>query len=206
MIITMHASSMDPRNGSHTFASPEHVICQAVARDMAEYYHIPTFGRAGTSDSKLFDEQAAFEAGYELLMQGLSGENLIHDVGYIESGLTASWDAMVMCNEYIGAVKRVVSGFDLSKQTFSLDLIDKIGPEGHFMAEAHTVAHFRREFWIPELFDRSNYHEWDNHGRKSLSVRAREEVKRILKTHTPEPLALDLERELQTVAARERGK
>ena len=34
------------------------------------------------------------EARYEILMQALFGENLIHDVGYIESGLTASWDAI----------------------------------------------------------------------------------------------------------------
>ena len=88
MIVTMHASSMDPRTAIHTYASPEHIICQAAARDLANYYHLPTFGRAGCTDSKVVDQQAAFESGSEILMQAVSGENLIHDVGYVESGLT----------------------------------------------------------------------------------------------------------------------
>lgn len=192
MIVSMHASSMDPRSAIHTYASPEHVLCQAAARDLCAHYGLPTFGRAGTTDAKVLDQQAAFEAGYEILMQALCGENLIHDVGYMESGLTASWDALVMCNEFIGAAKRVARGFEISEETLALDLIARVGPAGHFLAEPHTVAHYRKEFWMPRLLDRDNFQNWQEGGAGTLLDRAKARVKEILATHQPQPLSADV--------------
>ena len=206
MIVTMHASSMDPRSAIHTYASPEHVICQAAAKDLCNHYGLPTFGRAGCTDAKALDQQAAFEAGYEILMQALCGENLIHDVGYVESGLAASWDALVMCNEFIGAAKRVVEGFRLSKETLALDLIDRAGPSGHFLAEPHTVEHFREEFWLPGLLDRDNFHSWVEKGRTTLLDRAKAAVKHTLATHTPEPLSPSLAEDLAGLATQDHGR
>jgi trimethylamine--corrinoid protein Co-methyltransferase len=195
---------MDPRSAIHTYASPEHVICQAAAKDLANHYHLPTFGRAGCTDSKELDQQGAFEAGYEILMQALYGENLIHDVGFIESGLTASWDAIVMCNEFIGAAKRVVRGFQLNKETLALSLIDRVGPAGHFLAEPHTVKHFRKEFWIPKLLDRDNFQNWEEKGKLTLLDKVKKEVKNILETHKPGRLNLDLIKHLETLARKDR--
>ena len=206
MIVTMHISSMDPRNGSHTYASPEHVIGQAAARSLADYYGLPTFGRAGTTDSKVPDEQAAFEAGYEILMHALCGENLIHDVGYIESGLTASWDMLVMCDEFIGAAKRVAKGFELSEETLALDLIDAVGSQGHFMAERHTTENFRKEFWIPELIDRSNFDTWQAQGETSLLDRTRDKVRQILESHQADPLDADVQKHLAELARKDNSK
>jgi len=206
MFVTMHASSMDPRNAIHTYASPEHVICQAAAKDIANYYHLPTWGRAGCTDSKVLDQQFGFEAGYEILMQALSGENLIHDVGYVESGLTASWDAIVMANEFIGVAKRVIKGFELSKEALALDLIERVGPTGHFLAESHTVEHFRKEFWIPALINRDNFQSWEEKGRLTLLDRAKAQVKEILQSHQPESLDSKLGKELEDIAKKDNIK
>ncbi len=201
MIVTMHVSSMAPSSAIHTYASPEHVIGQAAAKSMSRYYRLPTFGRAGTTESKLPDSQAAFEAGYEILMQALCGENLIHDVGYIESGLTASWDAVVMCNEFIGAAKRVLGGFELSPDTLALDLIDSVGPDGHFMAETHTAENYRKEFWMPGLFDRNTFDTWKQQGATTMLERTRVKIKDILSNHKPDPLDSDLCKRLNEIAA-----
>ena len=206
MIVTMHGSSMEPTNGIHTYASPEHVICQAAAKSMADYYRLPTFGRAGTTESKVPDQQAAFESGYEILMQALCGENLIHDVGYIESGLTCSWDSLVMCNEFIGAARRVVEGFELSKETLALDLIDEVGPSGHFMAEPHTVEHFRGEFWTPELLDRNTVAAWEEQGGTTLLERVEEKIKLILTDHRPQELDAKLVEHLAALAQKDHTK
>lgn len=200
MAVTMHVSAMDPRNAIHPYASPEHMIGQAAAKDIANYYGIPTWGRAGCTDSKIVDQQAAFEAGYEILMQALSGENLIHDVGYIESGLTASWDALVMCNEFIAVAKRVVQGFELSQETIALDVIDKVGPDGHYLVEPHTLKFFRGESWIPELLDRNNIVKWEEDGNTTLLDRVNHKVKKILENHVPEPLEDGLLVKLQKLA------
>jgi trimethylamine--corrinoid protein Co-methyltransferase len=203
MLVTMHVSAMDPRSAIHPYASPEHVIGQAAAKDMANYYGLPTWGRAGCTDSKTVDQQAAFEEGYEILMQALSGENLIHDVGYIESGLTASWDALVMCNEFIAAAKRVTKGFELSKEALALDVIDDVGPDGHYLVERHTLKHFRHETWIPELLDRNNIDKWQEEGSKTMLERVNLKVKEILATHVPKSLDERLQHELQDIAGRD---
>ncbi len=203
MVVTMHASSMDPRSAIHTYASPEHVICQAAAKDMANHYGLPTFGRAGCTDSKIVDQQAAFESGYEILTQAYCGENLIHDVGYVESGLTASWDALVMANEFIGAAKRIVRGFEISEETLALDLIDNAGPSGHFLDEPHTVSHFRKEFWLPRLMDRDNFQGWEAAGKTSLLDRVKARIKEILETHEPESLDAKLLESLQRLAEKD---
>lgn len=205
VITTLHASSMDPRNAIHTYSSPEHVIGQATARSLLEYYGVPTWGRAGCSESKVLDQQAAFEAGYEILMQALCGENLIHDVGYLESGLTSSLGSLVMCNEFIGAAKRVVNGFELAKHSLALDLIHKVGPEGHFMAEMHTAENIRKEFWAPELFDRSIFQNWQNQGSLDMSDRIKKKIQRLLKTYKPQPLGSKLKSFLNELAQKKNG-
>jgi len=203
LITTLHASSMDPRNASHTYASPEHVIAQGLSRDLLARYGIPTFGRAGCTESKVLDQQAAFEAGYEILAQALSGENLIHDVGYMEAGMTSSLQSLVMCNEFIGAAKRVVAGCEISEETLALELIDQVGPEGHFMAEEHTATRLRDEFWIPELLNRDGHDAWEMAGSSTMSDRLMERVADILSTHQCAPLAPELVARLGALADRE---
>ena len=200
MIVTFHGSSMDPRNAIHLYASPEHVILQAAAKDIASYYGLPTWGRAGCTESKIVDQQAGFEAGYEILMQALSGENLIHDVGYLESGLTASWDSIVMCNDLIGAAKRVVDGFELSEEAIALDVIDRVGPSGHYLTDPHTLEHFRKEIWMPKLIDRNNFQKWQEEGKTTLLDRVKQRVKEILDTHEPALLNDFLLKELTELA------
>ena len=203
LITTLHASSMDPRNASHTYASPEHVIAQGLSRDLMARYGIPTFGRAGCTESKVLDQQAAFEAGYEILAQALTGENLIHDVGYMEAGMTSSLESVVMCNEFIGAAKRVAAGCEISEEALALDLIDQVGPEGHFMAEDHTAKRIRDEFWMPELFDRNGHDAWEMEGALPMGHRIRARIADLLATHQCEPLAPDLLSQLGAMADRE---
>lgn len=192
LITTLHASSMDPRSAIHTYSSPEHIIGQGISRSMLEHYKIPTFGRAGCSQSKVLDQQAAFEAGSEILFQALHGENLIHDVGYLEAGLSSSLESLVMCDEFIGFAKRVVHGFDLNEDSLVLDLIDEIGPEGHYMAEMHTVENMKTEFWFPTIMDRDNYDMWKTGGSKIMSDRIKNKIKNILDNHKPETIKSEL--------------
>lgn len=206
MIVTFHGSSMDPRNAIHLYASPEHVILQAAGKDIANYYGIPTWGRAGCTESKIVDQQAGFEAGYEILMQALSGDNLIHDVGYLESGLTASWDSIVMCNDLIGAAKRVVDGFELSEEAMAIDVIDRVGPSGHYLTDPHTLKHFRQETWMPKILDRNNYDTWKSNGKTTLLDRANTRVKEILETYEPQPLDVGLVEELKALADKDNTK
>ena len=117
-----------------------------------------------------------------------SGANLIHDVGYLEDGLAGSYEQLVLTDEIIGMVKRFITGVIVNDNTLALDVIEKVGPGGNFLAEDHTYSNFKSEMFKPKLIDRSVYANWKAAGSKTLEVRVNEKVKEILANYRPKPV------------------
>jgi trimethylamine---corrinoid protein Co-methyltransferase len=90
---------MDMKATQICYASPEFQLTKAAIAELGRWYGLPTWGYAGCSDAKVMDEQAAAEAMLSVVMAQLSGGNLIHDVGYMESGLTCSYEMIVLTDE-----------------------------------------------------------------------------------------------------------
>ncbi|MBW2592579.1 MAG: trimethylamine methyltransferase family protein [Deltaproteobacteria bacterium] len=128
--------------------------------DLYHWYGLPVWGEAGCSDSKSLDEQAAMESMASIMMAALDGCNLVHDVGYLGQGLIGSPAAIVMCDEIISYVKRMMKGFDISSERLGLDVIDEIGPGGNFLSHEHTLKYFREEHWVPQQINRQNPEAW----------------------------------------------
>jgi trimethylamine--corrinoid protein Co-methyltransferase len=163
------------------------MLSMAAFTEMFHEHGLPVFSFTGCSDSKIFDQQASAEGALWMMLTALGGGNLIHDVGYVESALTACYEMLVGMNEIAGLVKRFMRGIDVTAETMALDLIDKVGPSGHFLAEDHTYEHFR-ENWVPKLLDRSTRADWESRGSLTLGDRASTEVHRILEEYHPKPL------------------
>ena len=87
-----------------TYGSPEFILMVAGLSEMAHYYQIPMLSTAGCSDSKSCDGQHAAEISQNLLMAAMSGGNLIHDSGFMESGACTSLQSLVIADEIIGQV------------------------------------------------------------------------------------------------------
>ena len=188
-----------------TYASPEFMLNTCALSDMARHYQLPVFGFGACSDSKTFDQQAGLEGGLWVMLTALSGGNLAHDSGYINSGLTASMEMTVMNDETVGLVKRFMGGVEVSDESLAVDVIDKVGPGGHFLGEDHTYHHFK-ENWFPKLLDRSNYDTWAQNGSLTLGDRINARVKEILESHQPEPLADEIKTMLAAIIARAQAR
>jgi trimethylamine--corrinoid protein Co-methyltransferase len=179
---------LDMRTMVATYASPEFMLhCMAMAEMAHYYYQKPVWGFAGCSDSKLADMQAGIESSLWILWMALSGANLVHDTGYIESGLTASCEMMVVCDEMIGFVRRLMNGIEITPETLALDVIDKVGPGGSYLTSAHTKHHFR-EVWYPRVLDRHNYSGWLQAGQPTAIKTARDLAREAIANHQPVPL------------------
>lgn len=181
-------SPLDMQTMVLTYGSPELHLLSAALTDISHWLHIPVFSTAGCSDSKCFDQQAAIEAALSIMAAGLSGANLIHDVGFLESALIGSHEMVVLSNEVIGMVKRFLSGVRVDEETLALDVIKEVGPGGNFLAHEHTARNLRREIWFPKLMDRSRYEPWHDAGARTMGDRIRERVTDILATHHVAPL------------------
>ncbi len=189
-----------------TYGNPQGALGSASLVQMAQYYDLPSFTLAGCTDAHIFDQQAAMEAGFNLLISGLAGGNLIHDLGYIGSGTTGSLEYLILCNEGAGAVKYLVRGVDINPATLALDVIKQVGPGGNFITDKHTMDHFRNQMHFTNLFNRNNYKNWQSAGSKSLAKSANDLLKEILKWHEVPPLAPEIEKELKELACGRAGR
>ena len=126
-------SPMDMQSMQPTYSAPEAMVTQAGLCQIGRcLYDLPTWGFGGCSASKLVDEQAVNEAATYIMMSGWMGTNLVHDVGYLEFGLTYSFDLLVMCDEFIGQVRRMMEGIRIDKEYLAVDSIKRVGPGGAF--------------------------------------------------------------------------
>jgi len=183
-----NVSVVDMRTMSYVYGGPEFPLTNAALADMARHYRLPVWGLAGASDAKTVDAQAGLEAMLSILMAALSRGNLVHDVGYIDSGLTSSMEMVAVCDEMIGMVRMVVRGLPTDDERLATEVIDEVGPAGHFLVTDHTRRFFRSEHFLPGLLERNNYDKWSAAGGKSLEDRANERVLEILASHQPAPL------------------
>ena len=191
---------MDMKAAQICYGSPEFQLTKAAIAQIGRWYGLPTWGYAGCTDAKVLDEQAAVEAMLSVLMAKLSGANLIHDVGYVESGLTISFEMIVLTDELVALTDNLMKGIEINDETLMLDEIHEVGPGGHFMNTDQTLKRFR-DFWYPSLLDRGRREQWVEAGGTTLGQRLNARVKEILKEHQPRPLDADRKRQLQEILA-----
>lgn len=192
---------LDMASTQMSYAAPEFNLLSAGLTNMAQYYQIPMFSTAGCSDSKCVDSQMGIDVATSCLMAALSGANLIHDVGYIESGISSSLLQLVIADEAIGQVKRMVEGIAVNKNTLAVDIIEQVGPGGNFITEMHTFENFKKEWWFPTIFNRRRYDFWAGEGSPDLAELARLKLKAILDEHQPKPLDVKVKGKIQEIVA-----
>ncbi|NQT55921.1 MAG: trimethylamine methyltransferase family protein [Desulfobacteraceae bacterium] len=205
MIYGLGVSPLDMRTSVTLYGGPDNSLSHIAAKEMASFYRLPDFNTGGCSDSKVFDQQAAIESFFSLFQAALAGSNLVHDVGYIESGYTACWESIIMADELIDSIKHFLRGIEINRDTLALDLIDKVGPGGSFIREEHTANHFK-DIWYPKLFNRNNFEKWVQGGSKPLGKVLNEKVKWILENHKPEPLSKDVKQKINKILRRAEKK
>lgn len=201
IIIGGVVSIMDMTTTILSYGAPELALASAALAEIARWLKLPMFSTAGCTDSKSLDEQAALEVAINLLMAGLSGANLVHDVGFLESAMTGSQDLLVLSDEIIGMVKRIVRGIRVDEETLALEIINKVGPGGNFLGEEHTLKHFKKEVWYPKLLDRHMYPDWVASGSLTLAERVNQKTKEILDSYQPQPLASEIQEEVEQILA-----
>jgi trimethylamine--corrinoid protein Co-methyltransferase len=189
---------LDMKEMISVYGAPEFQLARVLAAEMGHFYGLPVWGYTGHSDSKVVDGQAAADAQFSALVALLIKTNLNHDVGYLESGLAASPELMVLTNEIISQSRRFVAGVRLDDEALALQAIHEVGPGGEFMSHAHTLAHWR-ELWLPQLFDRQRLGPWEERGGKDVHARARELALTLMAEHPVEPLSDSVEQELEVI-------
>jgi trimethylamine--corrinoid protein Co-methyltransferase len=191
---------MDMKSTQICYGGPEFQLTKAAIAQLGRWYGLPTWGYAGCSDAKVMDEQAAVEAMLSVLMAKLTGANLVHDVGYMESGLTTSFEMIVLTDELVAMADSLIGGIEVSDDTLMLDELHEVGPGGHFLDTDATMNRFQ-DFWYPGLLSRDIRETWLERGGTTLGERLSERSMTIINEHQPEPLAAEKKEALRGILA-----
>jgi len=179
---------MDMKTSTRAGGSPEHGLTSAAFTQMAHYFGFPSLVGGFVTTSKEPDEQAAYEKFSSAVTPILAGADMIAGIGLLEDCRTIWLEQLVIDSEMSRIIGRMAQGIEVNDDTLALDVIDKVGIGKDYLGQRHTMEHFMTEHFIPIVTDRSSYDTWKAKGSKTMLDRAGDEVRRIFKEHTVEPV------------------
>jgi trimethylamine--corrinoid protein Co-methyltransferase len=203
MYVYIRAGIMDPRSGTFSSGAPEFSLVETAAAQICmDMYGLYVDSGWATSDSKLMDEQVGYEKAFTWLQSGLAGVSMVSGMGAIETGITQSPAQLVIDDEMVGMVNRIVRGVRIDRERLAVDVIEKTGIGGNFLGAKHTLNHLRDELYLTKISDRCSRESWEKNGRKDLIERSRTRVRELLNSCEIEPLPPDVKKNLDEVVGR----
>jgi trimethylamine--corrinoid protein Co-methyltransferase len=193
--------AFDMRTTQMIFAGPEQAIFGVAMTQMGKHYGLPVYINVGLTDSNRPDAQAGLESGVTLMLGAAAGADIFGHMGISGVDQAASLDILALQHEVIAYVESVMRNVDVSDEALGLGVIREVGPGGTFIDHPHTAERFRDELWTPSILNREYYQAWHDAGAVSAEERCRERKRQILKTHRPEPVSPDVDRELDRIVA-----
>ncbi|MDH5306118.1 MAG: trimethylamine methyltransferase family protein [Myxococcales bacterium] len=181
----------DLRTGAFSGGSGEEALVIAAAAQLASHYGLTTSVPAGMTDSKTMDAQAGYEKAITTTAAVLAGGNMVSTYpGIVGSLLGQSFEGMVIDNDMMGNVLRLLRGVEVTDETLSYDVIkEAVFGAGHFLNHEQTLRIMQTEYLYPAVGDRRTASEWQESGQETIYDLAHEKVKELLSTYYPEYIA-----------------
>jgi len=193
---------MELRRGGVTGGGPEDALLQAACIEMARSYHLPSCVGTFATGAKALDWQAGVENALSGLVSLLAGADIVYGAGLLQAAKVFSFEQLLLDCEIFDMLRHLSAGIPVDQESLALEIIEAVGPGGHFMEQEHTRMHMR-EIWQPELLDRMPLEAWRKAGRPTALGRARARAREILAAHQPEPLRC--EQQIREIVAARAG-
>jgi trimethylamine--corrinoid protein Co-methyltransferase len=195
-------SNVDMKSGAPAFGTPEYAQAALVGGQLARRYGLP-YRSSNVNASNAPDTQAVYESAMSLWAAILGHGNLVlHAAGWIEGGLCASFEKMVLDAEMLQMMAAFLRPFEVNADTLALEAVREVGPGGHFFGAAHTLARYETAFYQPLLSDWRNFETWREEGARDATARAHRIYKQLLDAYQPPPLDPSIDEALQAFVAR----
>lgn len=173
-------SNVDMRTGSPAFGTPEYVKAAIATGQLARRYRLP-WRSSNVTASPVVDAQAAYESEMSVWGAVMGGVNLLYQgAGWLEGGLTASFEKLIVDAEILQMMAETMIPFDVDEASLGFDAIAEVGPGGHFFGSAHTLERYETAFYRPLVSDWRNFETWAADGALTATQRANGMWKRLL--------------------------
>jgi trimethylamine--corrinoid protein Co-methyltransferase len=180
-----------PRTGAY-YSHDSHVY--AIGVELAHMWGVPTLAGMGGTDAHGMGWESGMAGGKSQLLGALCGAETGSGMGLLRGSTVLYPEALVLEGEIYHRVRSSVAGFDTSPDNMALDVIQAVGPRGHFLGEKHTRDHFRKTNFSEIVY----IADTDGSYRDPLEV-AKEKTDWILENHHPEPLSENQQSELTRI-------
>ncbi|HEX6300984.1 MAG TPA: trimethylamine methyltransferase family protein [Acidimicrobiia bacterium] len=199
-------SNVDMQSGAPAFGTPEFMQTAMITGQLTRRYNVP-YRSSGVNSANALDAQAAYESVFSLWGAIMGGAHmLIHAVGWMEGGLRASFEKMILDADLCAMVMRFMDPIDFSAGGLALDAVRDVGPGGHFFGTPHTLERFRDAFYKPLLSDWRNYETWDEAGRPEAKDKMVELVDVFMSSYEEPPMDPAVRGELEEFVERRRAE
>jgi trimethylamine--corrinoid protein Co-methyltransferase len=190
----------DMREGTTPMGAVGTWMINASYTEVGKALGLPTHVYLGMSDAKIVDTQCGLESAGSTLVAALAAANMVTGAGMIDFESCHSFEKLIIDAEIIGIAKRLIAGVELRDEPIALELMQKMGHRGDYLAQLHTLKWFDKEQYIPsEIIDRGSLEAWKKKGKKSTRERAQDRAAVLLDTYEPPPLADDVRGELRAI-------
>lgn len=195
-------SNVDMKSGAPAFGTPEYTQAALASGQLARRYRIP-YRSSNANACNVVDAQAAYESEMSLWGAVMGHAGLVlHAAGWMEGGLCASFEKMVLDAELLQMMAEFLSPLEVNEETLGFEAMRDVGHGGHFFGTAHTLARYETAFYSPILSDWRNYETWKEAGAHTATERAHALYKEILSGFEPPPLDEARSDELEAFIAR----
>jgi trimethylamine--corrinoid protein Co-methyltransferase len=168
------------REGNPIIATPETMLIRIAGSQMARFYHIPSHSIGFDTDAHIVDQQCIWEKALTAMACINAGIDVIVNLGMFSTGLTVSYESLVIDHEIFSLLRRFQKGIEVTKDSLAIDVIKRIGTWGSFLEEEHTFKYFKTENWYPEISCRKLFEPWTAEGGKDIHAVAHEKVLELL--------------------------
>lgn len=176
-----YLSTVSMSSGAPMAGTPEISLMNFMIGQMARHYNIPWRTSNTLGGAKTFDAQAGYESATTLMAVMMSGANYIwHSAGWNEAGMHCSVAKFVVDAEQCAMAYRMAEGIRWDDFDECIAAVSDVGPGGHFMGHAHTLANFKDAFFMPKLFDNNSIEQWIDNGSQEITERALKHAKQLL--------------------------
>jgi trimethylamine--corrinoid protein Co-methyltransferase len=165
-------SNVDMRSGAPAFGTPENTKANVIAGQLARRYSLP-YRTSNANASNAVDLQAAYETEMATWGAIMGGGNMIyHAAGWLEGGLTASYEKLILDVEIIQNMTEFLRPIDFTEDDLGFEAIKSVQTGGHFFGAQHTMERYETAFYRPILSDWTNYESWEAAGAHEAIDRA----------------------------------
>ena len=194
----------DMRKGTTPMGAVETAMIDASYAQVGKSLDLPTHCYLGASDAKVIDAQAGLESGVTAIIGALAGVNMISGAGMLDFLVCQSAEKLVVDAEAVAMAKRLLAGLEVRTETLATAFFEGINFKGDFLKQRATRDLFSKEQYIPSpIIDRDSIRGWQQGGSLDTFERAKIRTRQLLKTYERPKIALEMEKELTGIVAKQ---